>query len=445
MEQYEAIVPKLSIADKNRIERNSRIITEGQICKIPLSNGQYVDVNDFILDKINHLPIFSDGVPKYARTIANDKDYLLHRYIYYNLYHRVPRPGYVIDHGNRKPLDATVENLSEVLGEENARNRTKLKNCQSIYKGVYKNYDKWQCQFKINGKTISFVYENELHAAHHYNLMVTEAGVNAPLNDVIKPDDFVMRVHHIKNNDLPYGIHKQINTYNYYFNKKIYGGFTTVEAAFNEREQKIREEKLEKVQKILSEEILRNSDGIPIIKFYNNKHEEILEITVDYHRYHEIKLQTLLVVKQYVNIAIDGKSTCLSRYLINCTDINKYVDHRDKNDTNYQMNNLRAITKLQNTQNKSSAKGSTSKYVGVRYDKRRCKWNAEITSIKREYIGSFKTEYEAAIHRDFRAYQLNLEGNMFSINLPEVLQCNLFIRALSEEAFNFNYLFYQDN
>lgn len=41
-----------------------------------------------------------------------------------------------------------------------------------------------------------------------------------------------------------------------------------------------------------------------------------------------------------------------------------------------------------------------------------------------------------------QAYKYNLEGNLYRINLPEDLQVNLFIKALSEEHFNFQYLFY---
>lgn len=38
---------KISISAKNRIERNSKVIMDKNICKIPLSNGDYVNVNKF--------------------------------------------------------------------------------------------------------------------------------------------------------------------------------------------------------------------------------------------------------------------------------------------------------------------------------------------------------------------------------------------------------------
>ena len=46
------------------------------------------------------------------------------------------------------------------------------------------------------------------------------------------------------------------------------------------------------------------------------------------------------------------------------------------------------------------------------------------------------------MERDMEAYNLNLDGNMFRINLIEELQVNLFIKSLKEENFQLNYLFY---
>ena len=89
-----------------------------------------------------------------------------------------------------------------------------------------------------------------------------------------------------------------------------------------------------------------------------------------------------------------------------------------------------------------SSKKSSSKYVGVWYDNTRNKWSASITLNNRKHLGYFTKEIDACYVRDLTAYELNLQGNLFRIHLPEDLQCNLFIKSLSEEYFNFNYLFY---
>lgn len=57
-------------------------------------------------------------------------------------------------------------------------------------------------------------------------------------------------------------------------------------------------------------------------------------------------------------------------------------------------------------------------------------------------LKTYHTEYEAVMFRDMKVYELNLMGNYYKINLPVELQVNLFIKSLSEDMFDFNYLFY---
>lgn len=370
IKQYES-----TLSERNRTERNYKVIYEDDICKIPLSNGTYVKVDIFIYKKIKNYSLSPNDESKYVTINVNNKKILLHRYIYYILFHRAPRPGYMIDHENRNRLDATVENLREVLPDVNSRNTSKSDNCSSIYKGVHKREGGWQCQLKIDGtaKGKTFCYIDELHAAYHYNLLVIEANIDAPLNDVVKPEDFILRVHRVRNNDLPLGISKANQKFRY----KLHGihshVFDTVEEAVNERNQRIEDEIVETRNKLLTDPIKRNGEGIPIIEFFNDDKEKIFEITVDAHRYHEIILNYVSLRKGYINITIDNKTTCLSRYLLNCTDIRKCVDHKNNDTTNYQMNNLRVVSYLQNAQNKTAIPGSSSKYIGVTKPKNRNK------------------------------------------------------------------------
>jgi AP2 domain len=74
----------------------------------------------------------------------------------------------------------------------------------------------------------------------------------------------------------------------------------------------------------------------------------------------------------------------------------------------------RRSTSLQYTR----PRGSRSKYKGVRYDKRRKKWIAEIYHKgKRYYLGSFDNEIEAARAYDARARILF--GPYARLNFPE--------------------------
>lgn len=85
------------------------------------------------------------------------------------------------------------------------------------------------------------------------------------------------------------------------------------------------------------------------------------------------------------------------------------VDHIDRDRKNNRLENLRLATRAENMRNRTSADGSSSKYLGV--SKHHRKWKARIKLEDGEIcLGSFDTEEQAAIaydcaavvyHRDF--------------------------------------------
>jgi len=73
--------------------------------------------------------------------------------------------------------------------------------------------------------------------------------------------------------------------------------------------------------------------------------------------------------------------------------------------------NLRPCTKAENNQNKSPYKGSSSKYLGVHWEKQRKKWRADIMiNGKQKFLGRFETE-EAA----YQAY-CEAKSNIHTFN-----------------------------
>lgn len=61
--------------------------------------------------------------------------------------------GNQVDHCDNNGLNNQKSNLRFCTSQENNRNRRKLKNCSSIYKGVYWNkpIKKWVARIRING------------------------------------------------------------------------------------------------------------------------------------------------------------------------------------------------------------------------------------------------------------------------------------------------------
>ena len=86
------------------------------------------------------------------------------------------------------------------------------------------------------------------------------------------------------------------------------------------------------------------------------------------------------------------------------------IDHINRNKLDNRRENLRLVRRSYNLQNRNKFKHSVSNYVGVTFDcKKNVKkpWISRITKDrKRIYLGSFKTELEAAMAYDEKALEI---------------------------------------
>ena len=82
------------------------------------------------------------------------------------------------------------------------------------------------------------------------------------------------------------------------------------------------------------------------------------------------------------------------------------------NNGNYCPENCRWVTKTINNRNRTKSKNTSSKFIGVYFNKKSKKWKSQIRigNNIRKYIGSFKTEEEAVKARDLFIIENNLEG-----------------------------------
>lgn len=351
-------------------------------CFIPIKNKKeiinYVFVDE---DKFEHL--------------NTKKWYINRRYVKCNSYgvmHRYlmsPSKQNIVDHINNNALDNRISNLRITTQKENIMNINKtLKKCSSKYKGVH--FHKLLKKFRAKcGKIIIGNYEKEIHAAWAYDEYCRKHFNYAKLNNIQKPNDF------IEFNKFP----KKTNDKNIYYTKskkwrvqikKIsHGIFNTKEEAINYRD---------KILKISSKiDIIRNDNGIAIRKILNKENKEY-DILVDDDIYIKLHKYSLHLNKDgYVLLS---NKQLLSRFIMDAKP-GEIIDHINSNKLDNRICNLRIVTNKENAYNKKKQNNTSSKYIGVYYNKSRKKWIANIKiNGKSYYIGQFDDEDAAAKARD---------------------------------------------
>ena len=97
----------------------------------------------------------------------------------------------------------------------------------------------------------------------------------------------------------------------------------------------------------------------------------------------------------------------MHRIITNCPD-GFEVDHINHDKLDNRKSNLRVCSTSENQQNqKIRTKAKTSSYKGVNFDKHAGKWRARIMlNNKREYLGYFTNEIDAAIAYNVAAIEL---------------------------------------
>lgn len=106
----------------------------------------------------------------------------------------------------------------------------------------------------------------------------------------------------------------------------------------------------------------------------------------------------------------------MHRLLLKLIDPNIKGDHKDRNGLNNQKYNLRTCSVGENNRNRTSAKGSSSMYLGVFWRVRDKKWIAAIRSNKKtKHIGQFNSEKDAAIA--YNNFAIKLHGQFANINI----------------------------
>lgn len=119
------------------------------------------------------------------------------------------------------------------------------------------------------------------------------------------------------------------------------------------------------------------------------------------------------------------RNVIMHRLILGVTNPKQLVDHIDHNGLNNCKSNLRIASSRQNASNKRSAKGSSSKYLGVhlhrtknRYGYQYESWSARIKMDgKYKRLGLFKTEEAAA--KAYNEAAIKVHGKFANLNKVE--------------------------
>jgi hypothetical protein len=372
--------------------------------KIPVRNKNKEIVNYCIVTKedydiLNNMKWhLSKKINGYASTSINNTSYLMHRYIFIKILNHNIDSNVKIDHINSNKLDNRRENLRIVSDTENSRNKSKQKNSISKYFGVRKDKEKWITT--IINYDLYASYNIEEHAAYQYDLWIEQYKItHSKKNNIEKPDNFVEYKKQEKIADLPKGVRMKNNKFYSTYNNKHIGMFDTIELAAKAYDEYVKNVNINKI---------KSKNNIPIIKindqtilFLNDKKHNMKFTIIDESLYYELNKYSW---HDYQNSGVSGfvnnKTIKLHRFIMNY--IGKdFIDHINNNPYDNRKCNLRIVTHQQNMMNQSSSKNSTSKYIGVHFDKSRNKWQAKIMiDGKNINLGRFDNEVEAAKARD---------------------------------------------
>lgn len=112
----------------------------------------------------------------------------------------------------------------------------------------------------------------------------------------------------------------------------------------------------------------------------------------------------------------------LSRFLLDITDEDIVVDHKDCNPFNNKKSNLRSCTQSENVRNKSFMSNSTSGIIGVIWDKQRDRWAPEIRKeYQRCHLGRYG-RFEEAVFARYIAEKLLFQEFQNNTNKNEIIE-----------------------
>lgn len=359
----------------------------------------------------------------------------LHRYIVNRLEGVEIPKNYVIHHINSNRYDNDSNNLEvTTYAHNNAAIVRKKISSDTRYKGLHfsKLKQNWVAQIAYNQRTYHLgAFDTDKEAATKYDIAFyaiykSVTGSNELLDESMLQTidanrDSYIPIAKYDNRELPkYVVRLPSGNYRLRIRPhKIDIVFNQLEEAQQYIDEFHEQQETDRQNKILSQPILRNEDGIAIIQVQHN--ENYLLALVDDDDYYELMKYVWCLDKSgYAHTSY----VLMHRLVMKCTNLDgKVVDHINLNKLDNRKSNLRFSTASFNIRNRAKKPNCSSKYTGVYWRKERNKWGAYINiNGVRKSLGSYENEEDAA--EAYRKELLKLEQNN-TAETAEELEKNL--------------------
>jgi len=330
---------------------------------------------------------------------------------------------HVIDHINGVRHDNRRENLRYLPANKNPQNRHVVKvNNTSKYRGISKmKSGRYRATIRVDNKRHYLgLFDKEIDAITAWDMFIVHNKLDhIELNFPEKREEYLTKEY------IPYTIKESPREYTgVYKHKNRY----RAEIGVNNRSLHLGsfKDKLDAARAydsyIIKNNILGKQLNFPeehpeycLTKIVRTEYEDVDEstirlmigsdntkvVTIDREDYDKIKYFKCSFINDYISICIDNKEVRISRFFLNITDPDVFVDHIDNNTLNNTKKNLRLSDSKKNPQNRKKAENTTSKYIGVNHRKEDNLWSGEvINDHNKVFRKAYREEILAARARD---------------------------------------------